>query len=113
MKDKITGILSEVKEKISAAASEGELQNVKSAYIGKQGSLSLLMKELPSLDPALRPEIGKLLNQAKNQVKDLIDEKRMELKLKASEVSPDFDCSVPGILPPGEGSTPSLRCATI
>ena len=47
MKDKITGILSEVKEKISAAASEGELQNVKSAYIGKQGSLSLLMKELP------------------------------------------------------------------
>ena len=43
------------------------------------------------MDVALRPEMGKLLNQAKNEVKDLIDEKRMELKLKASEVSPDFD----------------------
>ena len=64
MKDKITGILSEVKEKISAASTEGELQNVKSAYIGKQGSLSLLMKELPALDPALRPEIGKLLRSS-------------------------------------------------
>ena len=95
MKDKIEGILSEVKAKIAAAASESELQNVKSASVGKQGSLSLLMKEIPKLDPSLRPEMGKLLNQAKNQVTELIDEKRMELKLKASEVSPDFDCSVP------------------
>ena len=90
MKDKINSILSEAKGKISDAVSEGELQNVKSAYIGKQGSLSLLMKEIPTVDVALRPEMGKLLNQAKNEVKDLIDEKRMELKLKASEVSPDL-----------------------
>ena len=106
MKDKINSILSEAKGKISDAVSEGELQNVKSAYIGKQGSLSLLMKEIPTVDVALRPEMGKLLNQAKNEVKDLIDEKRMELKLKASEVSPDFDCSVPGILPTVGGLHP-------
>ena len=37
MKDKIEGILSEVKTKISEAANENELQNVKSAYIGTQG----------------------------------------------------------------------------
>ena len=103
MKDKINSILSEAKKKISEAVNEGELQSVKSAFIGKQGSLSLLMKELPTLDVSLRPEMGKLLNQAKNQVTELIDEKRIELKLKASEVSPDFDCSVPGILPSGGG----------
>ena len=69
------------------------------------------MKEIPTVDVALRPEMGKLLNQAKNEVKDLIDEKRMELKLKASEVSPDFDCSVPGILPTGRPDfTRSRRC---
>ena len=61
MKDKINSILSEAKGKISDAVSEGELQNVKSAYIGKQGSLSLLMKEIPTVDVALRPEMGKLL----------------------------------------------------
>ena len=106
MKDKINGILSEAKNKISEAASENELQNVKSAYIGKQGALSLLMKEIPTLDVALRPEMGKLLNQAKNEVKERIDEKRVELKLKASEVSADFDCSVPGLLPSGGGLHP-------
>ena len=106
MKERITGIISEVKTKISAASSEGELQNVKSAYISKQGALSLLLKELPKLDPALRPEMGKLLNQAKDQVKELIDAKKLELTLKASEVSPDFDCSVPGIMPRQGGLHP-------
>ena len=36
MKDKINGILSEAEIKIAAAANEGELQNVKSAFTGKQ-----------------------------------------------------------------------------
>ena len=106
MKDKINSILSEAKNKIAEAANEGELQSVKSAYIGKQGSLSLLMKEMPKLDPAQRPEMGKLMNQAKKEVTELIDAKRTELKLKASEVSPDFDCSVPGILPSAGGLHP-------
>ena len=89
MKDKINSILSEAKNKIAEAANEGELQSVKSSYIGKQGSLSLLMKEMPKLDVSLRPEMGKLLNQAKKQVTELI-----------------FDCSVPGILPSGGGLHP-------
>ena len=66
MKDKINSILSEAKKQISEAASESQLQSVKSAYVGKQGALSLLMKEIPTVDASLRPEMGKLLNQAKN-----------------------------------------------
>ena len=69
MKERITDILCEVKAKISMAASENELQGVKNAYIGRQGALSLLMKELPDLIPELRPEMGTRLNQAKNQIK--------------------------------------------
>ena len=67
MKDKINGILSEARNKISESASEGELQNVKSAYIGKQGSLSLLMKEIPTLDVSLRHEMGKLLKEGRTE----------------------------------------------
>ena len=36
MKDKISSILSEAKNKIAQAAKEGELQHVESAYVGKQ-----------------------------------------------------------------------------
>ena len=106
MKDEINRVVSEAKTKLSEATNEKELQNLKTAYVGKQGSLTLLMKEMPKLDAELRPEMGKLLNQAKKQITELIDEKRLELKLKASEVSPDFDCSVPGIMPSGGGLHP-------
>ncbi len=106
MKDKIESILSQAKERIAEAADENVLQKVRSDIVGKQGSLTLLLKELPTVDVSLRPEMGKLLNQAKNQISDLIDEKRTELKLKASEVSPDFDCSVPGIMPMNGGLHP-------
>lgn len=46
------------------------------------------------------------MNQAKAQLTALLDQRREELKLKASEVSPDFDISVPGILPPSGGLHP-------
>ena len=106
MKEKIEQILSEAKEKIMTAVAESELQKVRSEIIGKQGELALLLKELPPVEASLRPEMGKILNLAKNKVTELIDEKRMELKLKASEVSPDFDCSVPGVMPSHGGLHP-------
>ena len=106
MKDKIESILSLAKAKIAEAADENLLQKVRSDIIGKQGSLTLLLKELPTVDVSLRPEMGKLLNQAKNHISELIDTKRTELKLKASEVSPDFDCSVPGVMPMNGGLHP-------
>lgn len=106
MENKINAILEDLKAKIASAADEGELQSIKAAFVGKQGSLSLLMKELPTLEVSLRPAMGKLLNQVKNQATELIDEKRMEIKLKASEVSEDFDVSVPGIMPAGGGLHP-------
>ena len=83
---------------------------MKSAYIGKQGALSLLMKEIPTLDVSLRPEMGKLLNQAKNEVKELIDEKRVELKLKASEVSLTLTVLSRESCRPRADFIPSHRC---
>ena len=106
MKEKLTQLLQEGKDRIAAVRSEAELQEVKALLLGKQGSLTGLLKELPKLDAALRPEMGKAVNQAKAQLTALLDQRREELKLKASEVSPDFDISVPGILPPSGGLHP-------
>lgn len=95
MKEKLTQLLQEGKDRIDAVRSEAELQEVKALLLGKQGSLTGLLKELPKLDAALRPEMGKAVNQAKAQLTALLEQRREELKLKASEVSPDFDISVP------------------
>ena len=106
MKEKLEKLLTEGKAKIEAVGSEPELQEVKALLLGKQGSLTELLKELPKLDVSLRPEMGKAVNQAKAQLTQLLDERRNELKMKASEVDPDFDISVPGTLPLSGGLHP-------
>ena len=57
MKEKLTQLLQEGKDRIDAARSESELQEVKGLLLGKQGALTGLLKELPRLDVSLRPEI--------------------------------------------------------
>ncbi len=73
MKEKLTQLLQEEQEKIRAARSEGELQEVGRAWLlGKQGALTGLLKELPRLDVSLRPEMGKAVNQAKGPADGLL-----------------------------------------
>ena len=99
MKDKLEALLREGTERIAAAQNEQALQEVKGALLGKTGSVTELLKEIPKLDVALRPEMGKAVNMVKNQLSEQIESRREELKLKASEISPDFDCTIPGFEP--------------
>ena len=99
MKEKLEALLREGAQKIDAAKSESELQEIKGALLGKQGAVTELLKEIPKLDVSLRPEMGKAVNNVKNLLTEHIEGKREELKLKASEISPDFDYTLPGITP--------------
>ena len=99
MKDKLEALLREGTAKIQAAQTENELQEVKGALLGKQGSVTELLKELPKLDVSLRPEMGKAVNNAKNLLTEQIESRREELKLKASAISADFDYTIPGTAP--------------
>ena len=106
MKERIEQLLHDAEQKIHDARSETGLQEVRANILGKQGSLTGLLKELPRLDASLRPEMGRVVNEAKNKLSALIDARREELKLKASAVPPDFDCTVPGLPPLSGGLHP-------
>ena len=106
MKEKLEALLKEGSLRIEAAQSEAELQEVKGALLGKQGSITELLKEIPKLDVALRPEMGKAVNNVKNLLSEQIEGRREALKLKASEISPDFDYTIPGFEPKVGGLHP-------
>ena len=106
MKEKLAALLQEGMARIEAAKNENELQETKAFLLGKQSPLGELMKELPKLDVSERPVMGKLVNEVKQKLSARIDEVRENLKLKASEVSADFDISVPGTLPLSGGLHP-------
>ena len=106
MKEKLAALLQEGMSRIEAAKNENELQETKAFLLGKQSPLGELMKELPKLDVSERPVMGKMVNEVKQKLSARIDEMRENLKLKASEVSADFDISVPGTMPLGGGLHP-------
>ncbi|MCL1877920.1 MAG: phenylalanine--tRNA ligase subunit alpha, partial [Defluviitaleaceae bacterium] len=106
MKDKLDAILKDGETKISEAKTLPELQDVKSALIGKSGALTEILKGVPKMEPAVRAETGRAANELKQKFTKMIDARVEEIQIKASEISPDFDCTVPGILPPTGGLHP-------
>ncbi|MCL2814069.1 MAG: phenylalanine--tRNA ligase subunit alpha [Oscillospiraceae bacterium] len=100
MKEKLDAILLDGKKRIADVKNLTELQDVKSFLLGKQGALTDILKEIPRLDVSMRAESGRAANNLKDQFTAMIEARREEISLKASEISPDFDLSVPGIPPP-------------
>jgi len=69
-------ILAEGAVAISSTASLADLEQVKSRFLGKAGSLTELLKGLGKLSAEERPRAGAAINQAKTQVEALIHAQR-------------------------------------
>lgn len=106
MKDKLMQICAECQKTIESAQTELELQTVKASILGKQGVLTGILKELPTLSPELRPQIGKLVNEVKNTLSDRLENRREELRLQTSRIPDDFDTTLPGLAPLCGGKHP-------
>lgn len=101
MKEQIDKILLDGGQSIKEATTIAALQDIKAALLGKQGAITELLKKIPTLEANLRADAGRAANDLKNQLTSLIDTRREEIMHKASEISPDFDLTIPGIEPPG------------
>ncbi|MCL2046454.1 MAG: phenylalanine--tRNA ligase subunit alpha [Oscillospiraceae bacterium] len=101
MREKLDQILKDGEEMVAKAISALELQEVKTYLLGKAAEITIILKEIPSLEASMRAEIGRVANSIKNRFTQLIDTRQEEISLKASEIPADFDLTVPGILPAG------------
>ncbi|MCL1843363.1 MAG: phenylalanine--tRNA ligase subunit alpha [Defluviitaleaceae bacterium] len=106
MKEKLDAILRDGAERITNSQTVAHLQEVKAMLIGKTGALTEILKEIPKLEAAARAEVGRAANQLKNQLTALIDSRAEEILLKASEIPPDFDVTIPGKKPFSGGLHP-------
>ena len=84
---------------ISAAASSGQLNDIRVKYLGKKGEITMLMKQMGTLSPEERPAFGQAVNAARGNVEqallaaaEKIAEKENAEKLKAERV----DITLPG-----------------
>jgi phenylalanyl-tRNA synthetase alpha chain len=84
--------LNDLKNAPDAAA----LEQAKGAWIGPNGKFTALMKQLGTLPRGERPAAGKAINDAKEELKAALNERRDELELKATQSKEPTDFSAPG-----------------
>ena len=97
--EKLQKIKEEAEKSISAAKTSEELYQVKVQFFGKQGSLSLLMKEVGALPKEERPAFGKQVNVVRAALQGQYEGLETQLKLKElnEKLSKEtLDLSLPG-----------------
>jgi len=83
----------------SAATEWARLEDAKAAYLGKEGSLTVLLKGLGKLPPDERKHAGAAINTAKARIESALAQRRDDLKsdqLAAQLAAESLDVSLPG-----------------
>lgn len=97
MHEEIQNLKNEALAQILDAKSSDELENLRISYLGRNGKLNKLTKNLKNLKIEERKQVGKLLNEAKNTLVKTISSQKNKLKGGVREW---FDPTIPGKKPP-------------
>jgi phenylalanyl-tRNA synthetase alpha chain len=101
----IRALETEVLAEITAASDEAALEAVRVAALGRQGSVSALLKTLGTMTPEERKQQGALINAVKDRVTAAIAARRQELKelALAQQLNTEtVDVTLPVREPPAE-----------
>ncbi|NPV93411.1 MAG: phenylalanine--tRNA ligase subunit alpha [Firmicutes bacterium] len=99
MKTQLEGIMNQARELIAKAADIEALNELRVRFLGKKGEITSILRGMGGLSPEERPVLGKLVNELRDQVELLIEEKLTELKLgnKARRLKEEtLDVTLPG-----------------
>ncbi len=87
----LESLLNDFSIELKAVAKVNDLLNLKSKYIGKQGPLSDVMKNLKNATPEEKRQIGSKANEVKSAIEELVAKKMVELELQEINESLEKD----------------------
>jgi phenylalanyl-tRNA synthetase alpha chain len=92
-------LANQARSAIAAAQDSAALEQLRVDYLGKKGQLTGLLKGLSNLSPADRPKAGALINVIKQELQELIGERKTILDataIKAKLEQEAIDVTMPG-----------------
>jgi phenylalanyl-tRNA synthetase alpha chain len=92
-------ILDQALQQFAVISDEAELEQVKARYLGKEGSLTVLLKGLGKLSAEERPAAGARINQVKQSIETALLQRRDALqqnKLAQKLAAESLDVTLPG-----------------
>lgn len=83
MQQEIDQLRQEAKQRIGEASSREDIEAIGREMLGKKGRLTAFLRGMGSLSPEERPVIGKLVNEARDEIQALVDEALAALSQQA------------------------------
>ncbi len=80
MEEKIKNVMSQVIAQLEECKSLQELNEIRVRFLGKKSEISSLLTKIREIPAEKRPTIGQLINNAKQEITQLIHKKRIELE---------------------------------
>lgn len=100
MKEQLEVIKKDIDAKISEVTDMNELNLLKSNVLGKKSELQQLMLQLKDLPNEEKPLVGKLINEVKQNIAVLFDERKLALEnaiLEQRLNNEEIDVTLPGV----------------
>jgi phenylalanyl-tRNA synthetase alpha chain len=97
--EELQQILDQALQQFALISDEAELEQVKARYLGKEGSLTVLLKGLGKLSAEERPAAGARINQVKQAIETALQQRRDALqqnKLAQKLAAESLDVTLPG-----------------
>jgi len=100
MEEELKSIIIEAEKEIKETDSLDTLEKLRVKYLGrKEGMVTQFLKQLGNLPVEERPKIGKLINEIKDRITQLLKEQIELLESKQELILEKIDITLPGILP--------------
>lgn len=99
MKEKLEAIKNSAVEELSNIASKEQLDSLRVKYLGKKGELTQILRGMGKLSQEERPLVGKLANEVRVHLENLIDEATEKIKEKEKQLKLQnevIDITLPG-----------------
>lgn len=99
MEEELSQMKSQAKDRIDKANDLEELENIRVEFLGKKGNLTTILRKMGQLPEEERPKIGKLANEIRDELEEILAKKHEELKekeLKKKLIEEQIDVTLPG-----------------
>ncbi len=102
LRDEIEGLVADGLNEVEAATDLDALERVRVTYLGRKGSVTTILRRIPTLSEEEKREIGRAGNEAKTVLEAAIDGRRTALEQDVARrrlADETFDISLPGKRP--------------
>lgn len=95
--DQIRNLKNEAIGEILEAKTLAEIDQIRATFLGKNGKIKQLTKEIPQLSTEEKKNLGQIINQTKNNIDQALSQ--AQIKFQEKNQASWFDVTLPGIRP--------------